>query len=221
MCSTQILSSNRSVTVSSGPATDALKRVSKDEAHWRATKRRRMEDKATLECTKVTKEFDMAAVFAELPTNEDIFPSICWEFDDTFGTDPFLSGLASPPLLGGKTNSPPNPSSSSSSSSSSDRLRMNSSSSLVRSKSMKCLASMVSVPAIGPSFDVDSEVLLARELGEAVLNRSYGYQQHKPFDHSPSPFCSIRASGTTTSNFKHFPKGQTSSCFQQSFETNS
>uniref|UniRef100_A0A7S3L7V2 Uncharacterized protein n=1 Tax=Amphora coffeiformis TaxID=265554 RepID=A0A7S3L7V2_9STRA len=171
MCSTQILSSNRSVTVSSGPATEALKRASRNEALKRATKRRRMEDPATLECTKVTKEFDMAAVFAELPTNEESFPSICWEFDDVFGADPFSSVLPSPRPLSGGTISPLHPSSS-------KRLRTDSSSSLVRSKTTNSFESIVNFPDICPAFDLDSEVLLARDLGEAVLNRSFGSKHH-------------------------------------------
>lgn len=67
-----------------GPATAALKRANDDELQRRAAKRRRSEDSATLEATKVSVDFDMSAVFAQLPTNDEAFPKISWDFDDGF-----------------------------------------------------------------------------------------------------------------------------------------
>ena len=174
MCRTKLLNSNMSLTVSAGPATDALKRTAKNEALIRATKRRRTEDPSTLECTKVTKEFDMAAVFAELPTNDEAFPSISWDFDDAFSSDPFPSAMATfpqqdkgvvSPLLGSPTK----------------RIRTGSKGGLVRSKSVNALDSpaITGLPASAALFDLNSDMCFARGLGDSVLSRSNGEKQRR------------------------------------------
>lgn len=155
MCTAQVMNSNRaSLAVHTGPATEALKR---------ATKRRRVEDnKASLECTKVSKDFDLASVFAELPTTEEAFPSISWDFDDAFGSEAPMSAAvtAFSPLCGEK----PSPL---------KRSRTaNNTNGLVRSKTAKAFFPAMDVFAPAVDFDLDSEVRLARELGEAVMHRS-------------------------------------------------
>lgn len=164
MCTQQILHSNRSFAVSAGPATDALIRTAKNEALLQAGKRRRTEDASVLEGTKVTKEFDMTAVFADLPTNEEAFPSIAWDFDDAFRSDPSPKPLAALPHQDkGGVVSPLNPSPS-------KRTRTDSNSSLVRSKAMKSLDLITDFPVTDDLFDLESEIQMARGMGEAVMN---------------------------------------------------
>lgn len=169
MCSAQVLNNNMSnltknTSVNPNPATEALKR---------ATKRRRVEDSPSLECTKVSKKFDLDDMFAQLPTNDEAFPSISWDFDDAFGSDDSL--LAS--LRTQMRDAAPQ-SSSMKRSRTEEGCNPSSSSGLVRSKSVRKLHSMMEFSSAPLSFDLQSEVRLARELGEAVLSRTKFTQHH-------------------------------------------
>ena len=162
MCNSQAIVGNIPVSVSSGPATEALQKAKTAEGLQRATKRRRSEDSASFECTKVSKQFDMGAIFADLPSNDEAFPTISWDFDDAFGVDS-LPTFALP----GRSFSAPAPSPS-------KKFRTESNSSLVRSKSMKSLVSLAELSPPSVLFDLESEVKLARDLGESVLCKKFG-----------------------------------------------
>jgi hypothetical protein len=140
------------ITVSPGPATEAL---------MRATKRRRVEEpSAALECTKVSQNFDMGSVFAELPTNEEAFPSIAWDCEDAFGTE--SSPLSFPSFLHfDEINTSP-----------SKRQRTSSRQGLVRSKAIGHFDSVASSLSSSLCFDLESSKNLAQDLGHSVLQRT-------------------------------------------------
>jgi hypothetical protein len=152
-CTSQILRANVPfITVSPGPATEAL---------MRATKRRRVEEpSAALECTKVSQNFDMGSVFAELPTNDEAFPSIAWDCEDAFGTE--SSPLSFPSFLHfDEINTSP-----------SKRQRTSSRQGLVRSKAIGHFDSVVSSLSSSRCFDLESSKNLAQDLGDSVLQRT-------------------------------------------------
>jgi hypothetical protein len=75
--------------VVAGPATQALKRAVDHETHVRASKRRRSilgEDDGSLarDAAQISTEFNMSSIFAELPTDDDAFPTISWDFNEVF-----------------------------------------------------------------------------------------------------------------------------------------
>ena len=174
MCTTKLLNSNVSFSLSSGPATEALKRTAKNETLKRTSKRQRTEDPATLEGTRVTKEFDMTSVFAELPTNDEAFPSISWDFDDAFGSDAFPAPLSAFPQQDKGALSPLVPS----------PTKRRRTGGLVRSKSIKSLdlPTIAQTPASAALFDLDASMCLARDLGDAILSRSCDKERTKTPD---------------------------------------
>jgi hypothetical protein len=118
------------------------------------------EPTAALECTKVSQHFDMGSVFAELPTNEDAFPSIAWDCEDACATE--ASPLSFPSFIHFEEMK----------TSPLKRQRTSSRHGLVRSKATNRFNSMASCLSSSRCLDIESSKKVAQDLGDTVLQRS-------------------------------------------------
>lgn len=160
-----------------GPATQALKRAVDHETRVRASKRRRStageDDSLARDAAQVSVEFNMAAVFAQLPTEHDAFPTISWDFEEVFATNRRSVAQRDSPLL-------------SSLSTARATKGSDSSSSIKRSKSSETLDSLSSSKGTrspSPTMDMDhplgSEIRVSNDL---VMQSKRRHHQQQPME---------------------------------------